>query len=99
MSWLNPAVRKDAEFLRAGATVCLKNGPIPAGLVTVRKEPGAWGDKAALVGRRWAGDGAVPSRLHGSGGAVPSRLHGSGGAAARVMPLQRSWPACTAPHT
>ena len=41
VSWLNPAVRKDAEFLRAGATVCLKNGPIPAGLVTVRKEPGA----------------------------------------------------------
>ena len=38
ISWLNPMVGPGSEFVRANATVCLKNGPIPAGLVTVQRE-------------------------------------------------------------
>lgn len=53
ISWLNPSVRKDAEFVRANATVCLKNGPIPQGLVTIQQEPGAWVGGLGWVG--WGG--------------------------------------------
>jgi hypothetical protein len=40
IDWLNPWVGKGADFVRANATICLKNGsPIPQGLVKTSPEP------------------------------------------------------------
>ena len=39
INWLNPTIAKDAKELPAGATICVHNGPTPAGVV-LEKEPG-----------------------------------------------------------
>lgn len=40
ISWLNPMVGAASQFVRANATVCLKNGPAAEGLIAVQDEPG-----------------------------------------------------------
>jgi hypothetical protein len=39
INWLNPTIAKDDKELPAGATICVHNGPTPAGVV-LEKEPG-----------------------------------------------------------
>lgn len=51
---LNPWVGKGADYVRANATICLKNGsPIPKGLVTAAPEPSEPSD--SRVGHATAG--------------------------------------------
>jgi hypothetical protein len=47
---LNPWVGKGADFVRANATICLKNGsPIPQGLVKTSPEPSELGQIQGLL--------------------------------------------------